>query len=177
MLALGLGPQETLRVADLGCGLLPLLEEFRSLAKACGVRRLEYCGLEKEEGVVREACEVRGAGGGGEWGEEDGGLLYSRYSSLSLCLATFGVYDKHVGKCFYFYFYFLFLFYFIYFIFYFFSDVGFLFHVFLFCLFFLYFYLLQRISVFIPSDLYKVQYHSFAVILCFGMVWYSAIAG
>lgn len=45
-------------MADLGCGLLPLLPEFRSLAKACGVQRLEYCGLEKEEGVAKEAYEV-----------------------------------------------------------------------------------------------------------------------
>ncbi len=61
-LALGLDAAEdsTLRVADLGCGLLPLLGEFRSLAKACGVGRLEYCGLEKEAGVAGEACEVSG---------------------------------------------------------------------------------------------------------------------
>ncbi|CBJ25487.1 conserved unknown protein [Ectocarpus siliculosus] len=57
VLALGLGEGDTLRVADLGCGLLPLLREFRSLARACGVRRLEYCGLEKEESVAKEACE------------------------------------------------------------------------------------------------------------------------
>eukprot|EP00903_Cladosiphon_okamuranus_P008819 g8446.t1 len=57
VLALGLGAHDSLRVADLGCGLLPLLQEFRSLAKACGVQRLEYCGLEKEEGVAKEACE------------------------------------------------------------------------------------------------------------------------
>lgn len=62
VLALGLdAQQDSLRVADLGCGLLPLLAEFRSLAKACGVRRLEYCGLEKEEGVARDAYEVRKA--------------------------------------------------------------------------------------------------------------------
>lgn len=59
VLALGLDAQDSLRVADLGCGLLPLLEEFRSLAKACGVRRLEYCGLEKEEAVAKEAYEVK----------------------------------------------------------------------------------------------------------------------
>lgn len=61
VLALDLDASQTLRVVDLGCGLMPLLEEFRSLARACGARRLEYCGLEKEEGVVREACEVRGS--------------------------------------------------------------------------------------------------------------------
>lgn len=66
VLALGLGEGDTLRVADLGCGLLPLLGEFRSLARACGVRRLEYCGLEKEKSVAKEACEVRqGTGGTG----------------------------------------------------------------------------------------------------------------
>lgn len=59
VLALGLEADETLRVADLGCGLLPLLEDFRSLAKACGVRSLEYCGIEKENGVAEDACEVR----------------------------------------------------------------------------------------------------------------------
>ncbi|CAB1121115.1 unnamed protein product [Ectocarpus sp. CCAP 1310/34] len=59
VLALGLAEGDTLRVADLGCGLLPLLGDFRSLARACGVRRLEYCGLEKEESVAKEACEVR----------------------------------------------------------------------------------------------------------------------
>ncbi|CAM9734807.1 unnamed protein product [Pylaiella littoralis] len=56
VLALGLGDQDTLRVADIGCGLMPLLEDFRSLAKACGVQKVEYCGLEKEEGVAQEAC-------------------------------------------------------------------------------------------------------------------------
>ncbi|CAN0486403.1 unnamed protein product, partial [Ectocarpus sp. 12 AP-2014] len=57
VLALGLGEGDALRVSDLGCGLLPLLGEFRSLARTCGVRRLEYCGLEKEESVAKEACE------------------------------------------------------------------------------------------------------------------------
>ena len=61
-MALDLGADETLRVVDLGCGLMPLLVEFRDLAKACGARRLEYCGLEKEEDVAREACEVRVCG-------------------------------------------------------------------------------------------------------------------
>lgn len=60
MLALDLGTQgETLRVADLGCGLLPLLEDFRSLAESCRIKRLEYCGLEMEGGVAKEACEVQ----------------------------------------------------------------------------------------------------------------------
>lgn len=59
VLALGLDAQDSLCVADIGCGLLPLLEDFRSLAKACGVQRLEYCGLEEEEGVAKEAYEVR----------------------------------------------------------------------------------------------------------------------
>ena len=63
--ALDLGERGILRVADLGCGLLPLLEDFRFLAKACGARKLEYCGLEKEIGVAMEACQV----GGVEWGE------------------------------------------------------------------------------------------------------------
>lgn len=53
-------------MADLGCGLLPLLEEFAELGRACGVLRLEYCGLEKEAGVFEEACKVRERGMGVE---------------------------------------------------------------------------------------------------------------
>ena len=60
VLALDLGADDTLRVVDLGCGLMPLLQDFRDLAKACGARRLEYCGLEKEADVASEAVQVRG---------------------------------------------------------------------------------------------------------------------
>eukprot|EP00904_Undaria_pinnatifida_P001760 jgi/Undpi1/11585/HiC_scaffold_30.g13880.m1 len=57
VLALDLGADDTLRVVDLGCGLMPLLQDFRDLAKACGARRLEYCGLEKEADVASEAVQ------------------------------------------------------------------------------------------------------------------------
>lgn len=56
---LQLGNKHSLRVADVGCGLLPLLDDFRSLARACGVRRLDYCGVEKDPAVADEACKVR----------------------------------------------------------------------------------------------------------------------
>lgn len=64
---------DTLRVADLGCGLLPLLEDFVSLASACGARKLEYCGLEKEAGVAQGACKVGGVGGWLGWDGREGG--------------------------------------------------------------------------------------------------------